>query len=161
MTPLSPLANFCQIFINSVFLVDVNFSQNSLSHKCKKSSNFVCETQITIENTTIWFPLYCLKVFVERTWKITGIHIGNNRKSQLIIACNYFNLISFKFTFQCFHIFSPSRIFFVLLKSTFTKLLSPTQCLVNFYQLFSKVPPPLLVDINYEQSNTCNCKLPA
>ena len=41
-------------------------------------------TQITIENTTIWFSLSlreldlcCLKVFVKRTCKGPGMHIEN------------------------------------------------------------------------------------
>ena len=114
-------------------------------------------TQITIENTTICFSfslteldLYWSKVFVEGTWKCTEI--------QTIIACNYLNLISFQLTFQHFHIFSPSRVFFILLTSTLFYPAPAPQFQSIFVNFYPNHPPRQSVDINSKRSNTCNCK---
>ena len=83
-----------QVFLNFWWAHSPQLTSTSHNRKNKKSSDFMYNTQITIENTTICFSfslteldLYWSKVFVEGTWKCTGI--------QTIIACNYLNLISF------------------------------------------------------------------
>ena len=108
------------------------------------------DTQITKENTTIWFSfsltrldLYWLKAFfVEGTWKCTATHIENNIKLQTITACNYLNLISFQLTFQHFRIFSTSGVFFILLKLTFIKLRSCSPTFLSFWSTFFQIVFP-------------------